>query len=368
MENELKLVETENEQPLLSVCYIVKNDLEALKTSVATIKDLADEIIILDTGSDNKDEVFEFIENNPHCKFTELHYEFTNFSEARNLAKEHASGKWILMIDSDENFAGDAVAVREKLILSNEETYGFMCLIRNIVAMPDGSIGSGDAPYLRLFRNLPEFNYTGYVHEDILPSILKYRNEPETIDMIPELIIEHYGYIDPEEMQAKLNRNMELLTREINEKPSANAFFRRALLYKDNLKQTDAAENDIKQAIIYSETIPDIHTRIQILNVGAVLALEILMSLQNTVYASQWLQICYTRAKSSIDLFPQQILPRIILGELNEGMQKFNESAMIYRDCIGIYQETQMQGELYPVPVEFLKNKLANCMRKIVYN
>ena len=83
---------------LLSVCMIVKNEEEVLERCLQSIHGIADEIIIVDTGStDNTKQIA--------TKYTDKFYEIkweNDFSKARNYAASKASGEWILVIDADE--------------------------------------------------------------------------------------------------------------------------------------------------------------------------------------------------------------------------------------------------------------------------
>jgi glycosyltransferase involved in cell wall biosynthesis len=82
----------------ISVNLIVKNEEHCVKECLESIKDIAYEIIIVDTGStDSTKEICK--------KFTDKIFDFNwndDFSEVRNYAKQKSSGDWILLIDADE--------------------------------------------------------------------------------------------------------------------------------------------------------------------------------------------------------------------------------------------------------------------------
>lgn len=87
-----------NNDPLLSLCMIVKNEEKNLASAIQSVADIVDEIIIVDTGSTDgtiplaKDLATNFVQipwNN-------------DFSQARNISLEEARGKWILILDADE--------------------------------------------------------------------------------------------------------------------------------------------------------------------------------------------------------------------------------------------------------------------------
>src|SRR5579885_2980294 len=98
----------------LSLTMIVKNEAAALGRCLASVRDIVDEIIVVDTGSsDNTKEiarqyeakVFDF----PWCD---------NFASARNESIRHATGQWLLWLDADEYF-DDANRQRLQNLLAN---------------------------------------------------------------------------------------------------------------------------------------------------------------------------------------------------------------------------------------------------------
>ena len=87
--------------PKLSLCMIVKNEEKFLAGCLESVKNIVDEIIIVDTGSTDK--TIE-IANSYNAKV--YHFEWKNdFSLARNESIKHATGDWILILDADERLA-----------------------------------------------------------------------------------------------------------------------------------------------------------------------------------------------------------------------------------------------------------------------
>src|SRR5262245_35181283 len=84
--------------PTLSLCMIVKNEAAHLEAALESVRGLADEIVVADTGSvDGTREVA--------ARFGArlLGFEWCDdFSAARNFVLEHATGDWVLSIDADE--------------------------------------------------------------------------------------------------------------------------------------------------------------------------------------------------------------------------------------------------------------------------
>ncbi len=89
----------------VSVCMIVKNESEVLERCLESLKPIWDELIIVDTGSD--DNTMEIA-----GKYTDRVYEFQwtgDFSEARNFALDHATCDYIYTADADEILEGENV-------------------------------------------------------------------------------------------------------------------------------------------------------------------------------------------------------------------------------------------------------------------
>jgi hypothetical protein len=83
----------------LSLTMIVKNEAATLGRCLSSVRDLVDEIVVVDTGScDNTKDIarqhgariFDF----PWCD---------NFTAARNEAIRQATGQWLLWLDADFN-------------------------------------------------------------------------------------------------------------------------------------------------------------------------------------------------------------------------------------------------------------------------
>ena len=82
----------------ISLCMIVKNEEKLLGRCLESVKDIVDEIIIVDTGSNDNTKT---IAN----KFTNLVYDFKwvdDFSKARNYSFSKASKDYILWLDADD--------------------------------------------------------------------------------------------------------------------------------------------------------------------------------------------------------------------------------------------------------------------------
>lgn len=82
----------------ISLCMIVKNEELVLKRCLESVKDIVDEIIIVDTGSEDKTKDIAY-------EFTNKVYDFewvNDFSKARNYSFSKATKDYILWLDADD--------------------------------------------------------------------------------------------------------------------------------------------------------------------------------------------------------------------------------------------------------------------------
>ncbi|EHR35687.1 glycosyltransferase [Helcococcus kunzii] len=145
--------------PTLSVVYIVKNEENTIQKSINSIISIADEIIILDTGStDNTVSVINNM-NNDNIKLYFSKWK-DDFSYARNLANSYATSDWILTMDSDEIFEQSDISFKktlyelQKIVKYKEFVYNL------IIDSNSNTFTSG-----RLKYNNTELRYQGKVHE-----------------------------------------------------------------------------------------------------------------------------------------------------------------------------------------------------------
>ena len=82
----------------ISLCMIVRNEEDTIERCLGSIKGVADEIIIVDTGSNDRTKEIS-------SRFTDKLYDFEwidDFSAARNFSYEQATKDYILWLDADD--------------------------------------------------------------------------------------------------------------------------------------------------------------------------------------------------------------------------------------------------------------------------
>lgn len=238
-------------KPAVSACMIVKNEEEFLPKCLTSIKDVVDEIIIVDTGSNDRTVT---IAKGFGAKVYFYHWN-ENFSEARNYSISHASGEWILQIDADEEL--ERACIPEFLCaISNEKYNG---IIVSIVSIINDSLHKFYYP--RIFRRGKAF-YKDIIHEQI---IIKGEQLPTEIKLY------HHGYnLEEKKMQIKWQRTTQLLKKQITQdKYNSFAWFnlihnyRSQNLFTDGIVAGEEAINIIKSAP--AETKVHLHNFIMII-------------------------------------------------------------------------------------------------------
>ncbi|MCB2185311.1 MAG: glycosyltransferase [Deltaproteobacteria bacterium] len=191
-------------QPGLTLAMIVKNEEARLPRALASARPWVDEIVVVDTGSTDRTMA---IAREAGARVYEHPWQH-NFALHRNQANSYARGRWILILDADEELdQTTAPLIRPALAQAEPEVGCFLINLYNILA--DGSWDMIRHP--RLFRNQPGFRYEGHVHN--LPLY------PGLSQFLP-LKMYHYGYgLGPEEMQAKQERRLAMIRAWVTEEP-----------------------------------------------------------------------------------------------------------------------------------------------------
>lgn len=182
----------------LSVCCLAKNEEEMLPEMISSVREVASEIIVLDTGStDRTSELARDLgARSERVQWSE------DFALARNRLIELARGDWILMIDADERLHHSNYALVGQAI-SATRPIAYTCSVLNVLPHPVISMLIS-MPSVRLFRRDERIRYRGRVHESVDASLKKL-----TIPPSPSSIkIEHRGFTVKNDMRRLRNRRV----------------------------------------------------------------------------------------------------------------------------------------------------------------
>lgn len=205
----------------LTLSMIVKNEEKHLKGCLESVKDIVDEIVIVDTGSTDK--TINIAEEFGAKIF---HFNWVNdFSAARNFALQNSNGKWILYLDADERLTpGSKNEITS--IMKKENKAGYYCTVKSL----DSENGRDNQMfYVRFFSGSKGICFQGAVHEQIVPSLIE--NGYRLLDS--QIKIDHIGYnVGDEQKKEKARRNLELLHLEYEKKKTPYIEFQLALTHE----------------------------------------------------------------------------------------------------------------------------------------
>lgn len=190
---------------LFSAALIVKNEEKHIEQCLHSLQGLADEIVVVDTGSTDRTSAIA-LEYGARL----LNFKWRNdFAAARNFALSQVKGKWVLYIDADELVRpGQADQLREKL-----QDPAFIAYTVQLHPHP----ASTAYPELRIFRSDPRIRFRGRIHENIMPGIDLYRSQDGGQIGESGLTIDHKGF--EADQHRKHLRNLPLLRMALREEP-----------------------------------------------------------------------------------------------------------------------------------------------------
>lgn len=198
--------------PTLSVCLIAKNEERNLPRALASVADVADEIIVTDTGSTDATQKIagQFGVRTAQFPWCD------DFAAAHNFCKGLATSDWILMLDADEELLSES---RDELLrsLEVEKILAYSLLRQDLAdaARPDFFTEMWQT---RLYRNLPEIRFIGRCHHHFDPPLEKLAAQ-RGWELHPSNIrLRHYGYV-AQLRPEKLQRAARLLQLELRDRP-----------------------------------------------------------------------------------------------------------------------------------------------------
>jgi glycosyltransferase involved in cell wall biosynthesis len=159
----------EDDMVSISLCMIVKNEENTLCRCLESVKDVVDEIIIVDTGSN--DRTLEIVKD-----YTDKIYQFEwidDFSAARNFAFQQAKMDYVLTMDADDILGYEE---KDKLIeLKNTLPSSIDAItMKYLTAFDQSGNVLVSLRQVRLVKRAKQFKWHGAVHEylDVCGNIL----------------------------------------------------------------------------------------------------------------------------------------------------------------------------------------------------
>ncbi len=151
---------------LISAIIIAKNEEKKIKDCLSSIKKLCDEVILVDSGSEDKTlEIAKKFEAHVYKSET------NNFSRLRNEGLKHAKGVWVLYIDADERITPElAEEILEKIKdegSGGSNIFAYAIPRRNFILGKELKYGGWWPDYVkRLFKKEKLKKWVGELHEE----------------------------------------------------------------------------------------------------------------------------------------------------------------------------------------------------------
>jgi len=193
----------------LSVCMIARDEEAHLGTAIASVRNIAGEVIVVDTGSrDRTRQIAQQLGARVLCVAWQ-----DDFSLARNAALAAARCDWILSLDADQQL--DAASVPALSSALSRPALAQLVQIDLLGENPQQPPVSS-FPALRLFRRDERIRFRGRVHEDIAGSLLDvgFAQWPDS-----GIRLRDAGYVKASERERKRARNLRLLEQARAENP-----------------------------------------------------------------------------------------------------------------------------------------------------
>ncbi len=209
-EPEHKMIETKDKprfvksQIKLTIGILVSNQIKYIRKAMESIspilKKVPSELIVVDTvGQKNSDGSLSVA-----MEYTDKVYHFDwidDFSAARNVAFEHASGEWFMFFDDDEIFDDVSEIIN---FFNSDECNDYNYAQYYVVNYTSGDRYQKDVVG-RLVRRTENTRFVGVIHEcfnEAYPPVKQFNT-----------FVHHYGYLftTKEQLEEKNKRNIRLL-------------------------------------------------------------------------------------------------------------------------------------------------------------
>lgn len=182
----------------ISLCMIVKNEESNLEECLLSFRPIADEIVIVDTGSEDRTRAIaeRFTRKVISSPWRE------DFSYSRNISIDHADGPWCLWADADDRLPESEIQkINELKTRTPDRALSFRITIPLLGAL------SSCFTQIRMFPSDKKLCFEKPIHEEITTSLKRNHYEISHED----IEIHHIGYADERLKKEKALRNLKLL-------------------------------------------------------------------------------------------------------------------------------------------------------------
>lgn len=308
-------------QPMkISLCMIVKNEEDCIMRCLNSVKNVVDEMIIVDTGSE--DRTIELCEEAGAKVYS---YQWNgSFADARNHGIKLAQSEWILWMDADEELAHIKREDFLKLIdLSSSKLLSVQLVNYMSEQMDDTDVYLISHP--RIFRNHIGFQFEYTIHETLNAEDVLGQEDKEKFELgnpLP-LIIYHYGYMSSHtDRKKKFERNLSMLLQDSAKKHPWREYHIASEYYRIH---------DYNKSFEYIN-----HSIIRFLRAGMTPP-SLLYKLKYSILIStgSW-EGAWPGIDKAIQLYPNYVDLHFYKGIIFYLKEKYEEAIVIFEKCIKI--------------------------------
>jgi glycosyltransferase involved in cell wall biosynthesis len=220
----------------LSVAMIVRNEQDVLADSIESVGSLADEVVVLDTGSTDQTVA---VARQLGAIVDECRWE-NDFAAARNRCLARATGDWVLWLDAGERFEA-ASALRQFIEQQADPRTVYTLWVETPPREPTASAEQAVQP--RLMPASADLRFAGRVRETLAPAI---QASGMATALAPGRIFRHPRLHDLDRGLRKAGRDLSLSALEAGERGDWSA---RLLLAAGQAQTTLGARDEARRML-----------------------------------------------------------------------------------------------------------------------
>ena len=335
----------------ISACTIVRDEEKNIERWLQNVKTFADEIIVVDTGSqDNTKAILNA--QGVEC------YEFVwcdDFAAAKNFALDQAHGDWIAFLDADEFFDEESQKKLKTTLMKlhgDKKIAGLITPFSNVDENNNNEILS-KSWQMRIFRREKNLRFAGKIHESL--QNLAPKGWDRDFVVVESLHFIHTGY-SRNIMETKLRRNLNILKEEIaaqgGEHPRQYGYLQDCYM---GLKEYDKALHYGKLALFHRDESG-------LLGQENAIICKILFAIEESGIGDYRYEL--EKALDMFPLFPELwfLYGRYLLERQDEGLRAENS----FRKALCLLREPVTgRGDIYNMTIGNIEVMIDNYMVRI---
>jgi tetratricopeptide (TPR) repeat protein len=204
-------------RPRLSIAMIARDAAGVISASLQSVRAIADEIVVLDTGSRDATGA---IAQSAGARVISVAWE-DDFAAARNRCLDELTGDWVLWIDAGEQLSPRCAApLRDFVDRGVDLDKAYLVMVEAPATQADGD--PEQAARIRLMPRRAGLRFVGRVRESIKPAMAQLGME---LELAPWRILRTMREHDADVKRERALRNLRLIEREVQERGPSAALF-----------------------------------------------------------------------------------------------------------------------------------------------